>query len=77
MSTHNICFCTEIRKMPIFLLARLFSKKTTRYCHRSGVVCVVIVVQKLGTFCNISVITEDIYLKLGLVVHYEKGNSYQ
>ena len=32
---------------------------------------------KTWTFCNISVITEDIYLKLGLVVHYEKGNSYQ
>ena len=27
--------------------------------------------------CNISVITEDIYLKLGLVGHYEKGNLYQ
>ena len=32
---------------------------------------------KTWTFCNISVITEDIYLKLELVVHYEKGNSYQ
>ena len=32
---------------------------------------------KTWTFCNISVITEDIYLKLGLVVYYEKGNSYQ
>ena len=31
-------------------LARLFSKKRTRYCHSSGVVCVVIVVQKLGHF---------------------------
>ena len=28
---------------------------------------------KTWTFCNISVVTEDIYLKLGLVVHYEKG----
>ena len=61
-------------------LARLFSKKTRRYCHSSGVVCVcvcvcivvIVVVQKLA-FCNISVITEGIYLKLGLVVHYEKG----
>ena len=32
---------------------------------------------KTWTFCNISVITEDIYLKLGLVDHYEKGNLYQ
>ena len=32
-------------------LAQLFLKKTTRYCHSSGVVCVVIVVvQKLGHF---------------------------
>ena len=29
------------------------------------------------TFSNISVITEDIYLKLRVVVHYEKGNPYQ
>ena len=34
----------------------------------------------IGTILAIfssAVITEDIYLKLGLVVHYEKGNSYQ
>ena len=35
----------------LLFLARLFSKKTTRYCHSSGVVCVcVVVVQKLGHF---------------------------
>ena len=32
---------------------------------------------KTWTFYNISVITEDTYLKLGLVVHHEKENSYQ
>ena len=32
---------------------------------------------KTWTFCNISVITEDTYLKFGLVLHYEKGNWYQ
>ena len=32
---------------------------------------------KTWTFCNISVITEDVCLKLGQVVHYEKRNSYQ
>ena len=48
----------------------------TRYCHSSGIVCVCICRRraKTWTFCDISVITEDIYLELGLVVHYEKGN---
>ena len=32
---------------------------------------------KTLTFSNISVITEDIYLKLRTVVHYQKGNPYQ
>ena len=32
---------------------------------------------KTLTFTNISVISDDIYLKLRLVVYYEKGNPYQ
>ena len=32
--------------------------------------------RKTLTFCNISVITEDIYLKLGVCVHYPKRNPY-
>ena len=28
------------------------------------------------TFVNISVITEDVYFKLGICVHYTKSNSY-
>ena len=32
---------------------------------------------KTLTFSNISVITEDIYLKIRIVVHYQKGNPYQ
>ena len=32
---------------------------------------------KVLSFSNISVITEDIYLKLRVVVHYQKGNPYQ
>ena len=32
---------------------------------------------KTLTFSNISVITEDIYLKPRVVVHYQKGNPYQ
>ena len=60
-------------------LAGLFSKKTSRYCHSPGVVAGVVVVRrhaKTLTFSNISVITEDIYLKLRIVVHYQsKGES--
>ena len=32
---------------------------------------------KTLTFSNISVINEDIYWKLRIVVHYQKGNPYQ
>ena len=31
---------------------------------------------KTLTFSNISIITEDIYLKFRVVVHYQKGNPY-
>ena len=55
-----------------FILARLFSKKTSRYCHSPG--------RrrrrrraKTLTFSNISVIIEDIYLKLGVVFSLSKG----
>ena len=48
-----------------------------RYCDSRGVIVVVIVVvvQKLR-FCYISVICEDIYLKLGICVQYPKSNPY-
>ena len=42
------------------------------YCYRLGVV---VGVQKL-TFCNISVITEDINLKLGVYIRQPKTNPY-
>ena len=32
---------------------------------------------KTLTFCNISAITEDIYLKLGIFVHHPKNSYYQ
>ena len=62
--------------------AQLFWKKMSRYCHSPGVVIgeVVVIVHhhaKTLTFSNISVITEDIYLKLREVVHYQKGNPFQ
>ena len=62
-------------------LARLFSKKTSRYCHSPGVVGGGRRRRrrraKTLTFSNISGITEDIYLKLRIVVHYQKRNPYQ
>ena len=63
----------------LLLLARLFSKKTSRYCHSPGGGGGVVVRRcvKTLTFSNISVITEDIYLKHGIVVHYQKGNPYE
>ena len=36
-------------------------------CHRHS---------RTLTFCNISVITEDVYLKLKLCVHHPKSNPY-
>ena len=54
-------------RIGVFLLAHLFSKKTSRYCHSPGVVVGGVVVVRRGaktlTFSNISVITEDIYLE--------------
>ena len=51
-------------------LAWLFSKKTSRYCHSPGGGGVV---QKLVTLSYISVITEDIYLKLRVVFTIKMG----
>ena len=51
------------------------------YCHTPGVVgggsVIVRHCAKTLTFSNIFVITEDIYLKLIVVVNYQKGNLYQ
>ena len=60
----------------MLFLAQLFSKKMSRYCHSP---CVVSAAwrRRAKTFSNISVITEDIYLRLRVVVHYQKGNIYQ
>ena len=55
-------------------LARLFWKKALRYCHSPGFLQWRLV--KTSTFSSISVITEDIYLKLRVVVHYQKRNPY-
>ena len=55
--------------MPLFSSA--FFRENPRYCYSLDVVIIVIVVgmQKTLTFCNISVITEDIYLKLTVHIH--------
>ena len=61
----------------VLCLARLFSKKTSRYCHSSGVLVGGVRIRaKTLTSSNISVISEDIYFKLRVVVHYQKGNPY-
>ena len=66
-------------KILIFSLA-VFAKKTSRYCHSLGIVgdgvggirrCA-----KTLTFSNSSIITEDIYLKLRIFIHYQNGNPY-
>ena len=64
----NVCPCYRI----FFSLA--ISGENLRYCYSLGLV-VVVVVQKM-TFCNISVITEDMYLKLRVYFHYPKSNPY-
>ena len=60
-------------------LAWLFQKKTSRYYQSPDVAGGGVVWRraKTLTFSNISVITEDIYLKLRIAVHYQKGNPYQ
>ena len=56
------------------LLARLFSKKTSRVCHSSRRRRRRAKTFKL-TFSNISVITEYIYLNLRLIVYYQGGRK--
>ena len=60
--------CVNDKIVSVQLLAQLF-------CHCPGIVggCKRRHAKTL-TFSNISVITEDIYLKLRVVVHYQKGN---
>ena len=70
---HNM-FCALCAKRPLaHFLARLFSEKTRGTAialalSSSSSLC------KNLTFCNISVITEYIYLKLGACVHYPMSN---
>ena len=59
-------------------LARLFLKKTSRYCYSPGIGSGSVVRRHVKTLTfSISVITEDIYLKLRVVVRYQMGNPYQ
>ena len=57
-------------------LVRLFSKEIFKYCHNSAIVYVIIVGQKLEHFIISLLLQKDIYLEVGLVVHYEQGNPY-
>ena len=54
------------------LFARLFSEKTQGFAIALASSSVLF---KILTFCNIS-ITEDIYLDLGICIHYPKSNPY-
>ena len=58
-SPHLDLPCLQIQLFS--LLAQLFSKKTLRYCHSP-------LFLGLVTFSYIFIITEDIYLKLRLIV---------
>ena len=61
----------------MFVTSISSSAVNPRYCHGIVVVDVVVVIIVLKLiFCNISVIAEDILLKLGLFVLYPKNNSY-
>ena len=78
MDSNNVFISFTFSEIESFFSARLFSEKTQGFAiafvwlvSRVGV----IVMQK-QTFCNISVITDDIYLKLGVCVHYPKSNPY-
>ena len=62
---------------------RIFSsavfRENPRYCYSLGVVIVHLCRHcraKTVKFYNMSVITEDIYLKFGVCVHYPKSNLY-
>ena len=54
-------------------LARLFSEVI---CYHLAVIIVRRFCAKTVSFCNISVITKEIYLKLRPCVHYSKSNPY-
>ena len=61
----------------IWSLGKALFGENPKYCYSLGVVVVPYHCHaKTMTFCNISVITEAIYLKLGVCVHYPKRNSY-
>ena len=64
---HHWSPASTVTMLFIYLfLAQLFSKKASSSASCENL-----------TFSNISDITEDIYLKLRIVVHYQKGNPYK
>ena len=66
MVTSIFSFTDCVFSLPVF-------RENPRYCYSLG--SSVISMQKL-TFCNISLTTEDIYLKLRVCLHYPKRNPY-
>ena len=57
-------------KVPISNISLAVFGENPRYCYSLGIVCVM---QKTWTFCNTSVMTEGMYLKLGVCVHKEQS----
>ena len=53
----------------------ILSRKTLQNAFNSEL-CPFFDINKTSKFCNISVLTEDIYLKLRVAVHFSKINPY-
>ena len=66
----------NVNTLEFTFLARLFSKKTTRYCHSSGVVCFV-VVQKFGHFVISLSLLKIFTWNSDYMFIMKRGNSYQ
>ena len=66
-------------QIPSFLLAGLFLEKTPGTCIAIELTLSLLSssCKKSATFCPISAITDHIYLKLKIYVHYKKGNMYK
>ena len=73
---NNVYSLSPFYYFPIFSSA-VFGENL-RYCYSLGIIVVHCRRRRAKTvaFCNISVFSEDIYLKLRICVHYPKSNPY-
>ena len=63
---HFLLSCFRRKRQGIVIALALLTAGPRHWCHA-----------KILTFSYTSVITEDIHLKLRVVVRYQKGNPYQ